>query len=54
MSVASLTAWDLDAPEPRWRRLAASLGHLDRAKAAAAEGDRNAAAHFFSFAVAVP
>ena len=52
MSAASPSAWDWDAPEPRWRRLSVSLGHLDRAEAAAAEGDGHAAAHFFSLAEA--
>lgn len=52
MSAASRSASDLPAAEPRWRRLSLSLGHLDRAEAAAAEGDRIAAAHFFRLAEA--
>ncbi|MBR0650768.1 hypothetical protein GXW78_13910 [Roseomonas terrae] len=50
MSVARLSPWDREAPEPRWRRFVVSLGHLDRAEAAAAQGDRHAAAHFFRLA----
>lgn len=52
MRAAPLPSWDVDAPEPRWRRLSVSLGHLDRAEAAAAEGDHAAAAHFFRLAEA--
>jgi hypothetical protein len=52
MSATSRHALDHAMPEPRWRRLSLSLGHLDRAEAAAAEGDRVAAAHFFRLAEA--
>jgi hypothetical protein len=52
MSAATRPAPDLPAAGPRWRRLSVSLGHLDRAEAAAAEGDRIAAAHFFRLAEA--
>jgi hypothetical protein len=50
MSSAARPAPDLPAPEPRSPRLSLTLGHLDRAEAAAAEGNRAAAAHFFRLA----
>ena len=46
-----LSPWsDLDAEESHWRRLSVPCGFLDRAEAAAAEGDIAAAAHFFRLA----
>ena len=46
-----LSPWsELEAPEPYWRRLSVPCGFLDRADAAAAQGDITAAAHFFRLA----
>ena len=46
-----LSPWsELEAPEPHWRRLSVPCGFLDRADAAAAQGDITAAAHFFRLA----
>lgn len=52
MSRAFAPAAEWDEQQPRYRRLSVSLGHLDRAEAAAAAGDRGAAAHFFALAEA--